>query len=550
MRSHCREVNAVSKPGAAANGKRFRRHVRFDDRLKTVMIQPVADAHDRTVRWRQIVDLLSRSREPLDPALFDAALAMVRSEFPSIEVPIRAATARSIAGRTADPRLVALFAADQLEVAAPLLASVSLQDAGWKIVSAAASPDVSEFLRTLRGESEPPAVEPVVSDLAPTAAPAAAPEEIHSISEMVARIERLKLRRETDAAPASTNALPENRPQQAPVQSGTTSLFRWECDAAGEIGWVEGAPRGALIGRSLPADEQVDRVLVRAFADRLPFDGAALTFPAPALEGEWRLSGIPAFSPVDGRFLGYRGVARREGAETGPPAPGPAAPAKRNGDAEALRETIHEIKTPLNAIIGFAEIIDGQYLGPAHRNYRLRAAEIVTQARTLLGAIDDLDFAAKLQSDRAVPGEGTDFGEVFPRFAEEFNEYAARREVGVLLKLEGNFGRCALDPDLSERLIRRFVTSVIDAAGAGETLSLEVAPIKAMCGVVVTRPNAIKGTPNEQLLDPAFATDTGEMLGIGFALRLVRGLARIAGGDLRLTADELILLIPAMKSAG
>jgi signal transduction histidine kinase len=63
-------------------------------------------------------------------------------------------------------------------------------------------------------------------------------------------------------------------------------------------------------------------------------------------------------------------------------------------DPDSLRELVHEIKTPLNAIMGFAEIIEGQYLGPADRGYRERAAEIWRQARLLLTAIDDLDFAA------------------------------------------------------------------------------------------------------------------------------------------------------------
>ena len=73
---------------------------------------------------------------------------------------------------------------------------------------------------------------------------------------------------------------------------------------------------------------------------------------------------------------------------------------KREPDLDALREMVHEIKTPLNAIIGFAEIIDGQYLGPAHRRYRERAASIVGQARQLLEAVEDLDFAAKLRAGR------------------------------------------------------------------------------------------------------------------------------------------------------
>ena len=113
---------------------------------------------------------------------------------------------------------------------------------------------------------------------------------------------------------------------------------------------------------------------------------------------------MPAFEPTDGRFAGYRGIALRESGGSYDPA--------RDGhsllsDPNSLRELVHEIKTPLNAIIGFAEIIDSQLLGPADRNYRTRAAEIVAQAKLLLSAIDDLDFAAKLQADRT-PGNGTD----------------------------------------------------------------------------------------------------------------------------------------------
>ncbi len=111
-------------------------------------------------------------------------------------------------------------------------------------------------------------------------------------------------------------------------------------------------------------------------------------------------------------------------------------------DAEALRETIHEIKTPLNAIIGFAEIIDGQYLGPAHRNYRHRAAEIVAQARTLLAAIEDLDFAARLQARGPGDGAATDLADVLPPLAEELGNQALARD--VRLRIVTSLGALAL----------------------------------------------------------------------------------------------------------
>jgi hypothetical protein len=35
--------------------------VRFDDRLATVLAQPVGSPRDRAIRWRQLVDLVARS---------------------------------------------------------------------------------------------------------------------------------------------------------------------------------------------------------------------------------------------------------------------------------------------------------------------------------------------------------------------------------------------------------------------------------------------------------------------------------------------------------
>ena len=546
--------------------------MRFDDRLKTVMTQPVADAHDRTVRWRQIVDLLSRPHDGLDPALFDAALTMIRSGLKSVPLAIRAATARSIAGRPADAQLLAIFAADKLEVAAPLIASAALDEAGWQMLAAAASADVAAFIHTIRGTSAAPHVapeepapveqsaervsveqtaEPVVdeqtaepSPVEPIAEPVVVDEHAPSIGEMVARIERLKTKR-GEPEPVIPPA-PEWTEPAAPI---SPSLFRWECDASGQIGWVDGAPRGALIGRSLPGEDGADRRLIRAFADRMPFDGAPLALPQPALPGEWKLSGIPAFSPVDGRFLGYRGIARRDEGDD-EPLPAIAMPGMAT-DADALRETIHEIKTPLNAIIGFAEIIDGQYLGPAHRNYRLRAAEIVAQARVLLAAIEDLDFAARMQGARAATGAATALDTLFAPLAEELMARAAARDIGLRLMPPAPGTRAALAADLAERLIRRFFGAVIDAAAPTEQLRGSIGAARGKCVLTISRPAATVNLGERELLDPAFHTPEegeGSRLGLGFALRLVRGLARLAGGDLVFTASDFALSFPLAKA--
>ena len=506
------------------------------------MTQPVADAHDRTVRWRQLVDLLSRPHDEIDPALLDAALTMVRSGMKAVPKAVRAATARSIAGRAAEPRLLAIFASDKLDVAAPLLAGAPLDEAGWTVVMAGASKEVSAFVQTLRGEPAAVTEAAKPKQSAPEPTPPEPDEAQPSIGEMVARIERLKSKRGEGAPPEAAGPSAPAAPVTGP------NLFRWECDASGQIGWVDGAPRGALIGRSLPASDGAPRELVRAFTDRLPFDDTPLNLPTPALEGEWRLSGIPAFSPTDGRFLGYRGIARREGTES--EAVAPARPLAGAADAESLRETIHEIKTPLNAIIGFAEIIDGQYLGPAHRNYRHRAAEIVAQARTLLAAIEDLDLGAQLQA-RGVSGAVTDLAEVLPPIAEELGNRALSRDVRLRIVTSLGSLRCGVEQELSRRLLNRLLGAAVNAAPDGQQVDVDVRETKKWVTISVTRPALTRHLSDAQVMDPSFQSD-GEgaaKLGLGFALRLVRGLARLAQGDLKLTAAEFQLTLPAATQA-
>lgn len=518
--------------------------MRFDDRLATVLGQPVGAPRDRAIRWRQLVDLVARSGGDSDQALMAEALAAIRADVTEVDENVRAATARAISGLAIPMSLLEVFAADRLAVAAPLLAAAKLDESRVTALRAVASDQVKPFLATLlpppstRPETLLPPAEPPQPAPAP---PPAKGEHVPSISEVVARIERLRSTRERVAAVAPS----------PPSPAGAPSLFRWECNPSGEIEWVEGAPRGPLVGRSIATadpEEGVDDCVERAFGVRGPFRDCRLDLGEEGpLAGHWVISGVPAFAPGDGRFVGYRGVARREEADeveepTKPPAGGIPT------DHDSLREMIHEIKTPLNAIIGFAEIIDGQYFGPAHSRYRERAAEIVANARSLLEAAEDLDFAAQLQSARTRPGHGTDFQSFFPGFAASLQERAARH--GITLELDSAaVGRCMLEPELIERLLRRFTDAVLSATASGERLTLSVHRRGDRCMLGITRPKATMMADKEDLLDPEFTIGGADraLLGLGFSLRLVNGLVGIAGGALEISDDQFSLAVPLAR---
>ena len=566
--------------------------MRFDDRLNTVLAQPALNAHDRAVRWRQLVELLARASDLSSP-LAQRALAEILTDAQDIDQQLRSAAARAVASPHLPLPLVILFAADSVAVAAPVLAAASLQPSQWKDVLTTASSDSTRFIRSLYPElpawsaAAPPRPDPEyavfepVSEKEPVTEPepepepeqqhaptdvtvgkapeqpepapasAASPQPVHagpaapipSISEVLARIEHLRQERQF--------ARPQPQPQAAAaprrLADGPPPLFRWECGPSGEIAWVEGVPRGPLIGRSLanPGEHNgVDQRIQRAFSVRAPFRDAVLTVSGegPAA-GEWKLSGVPAFEPSDGRFAGYRGVGMRSPDE---PADVRVPAEEEPLDEDALRELIHELRTPLTAIIGFAEIIDGQYLGPADHSYRERAAEIVAQARLLLSAIEDLDIAAQLRSSPGALDGSTDLNQLLLGLAPALKERATFRGARLDIVPSRSPAICSLDRVVLERLMRRFCSALIDVATQRERLVIAVDCDVGQCLVTVNLPQSLRGLSDAQL----FGRDGADpdVLASSFSLKLARGIAQTAGGDLRLTGEKLALVLPRRRS--
>jgi hypothetical protein len=518
--------------------------VRFDDRLLTVLSQPAGDRHDAAVRWRQLVDLVARAGPENGSAVVTRALEAIRSEAPEIDEELRAAAARAVAGRALPIGLLEYLVSDKLAVSAPVLAAATLDDAQWRALLPLADDETRQFIESLH----PEAFRPVRAESPPVPAQAEGQKQLAaeeqperlagpSLSDVVARIERRRRSREAQRSAAAV--IPEEAP----------SLFRWECGPSGEIAWVEGAPRGALIGRSIARiqDGDADRLdedVVRAFARRAPFRDAEMKLGGEGLvAGAWKISGLPAFDPTDGRFAGYRGIAQRD--STPPPPRGETA-VDMLADPDSLRELVHEIKTPLNAIIGFAEIIQGQYLGPADHRYRERAGEIVAQARLLLGAIDDLDFAAKVHAS-AGRVRRVDLARLLESLRGTLGEAAAEQNVEVELVTRPGDCIAALEPEIADRLIGRFADAVIDRAAAGEKLEISIDQTEKDCRISISRPAAFRNLPDGLLFDGAVGSgDAAEPSGYsaGFSLRLVRGLARIGGGDLVTAPTSLTLVFP------
>lgn len=377
-----------------------------------------------------------------------------------------------------------------------------------------------------------PAVQAALRSRAPSPAPEPTPNGPFEIAEVVARIDAFQRQREASPPPAPR--LPPDR-------------FHFETDARGVIRWVEGAERTALIGVSLEygagAAAAVDGVASGAFRRRARFDDARLVIAGRGeLAGAWRISGVPVFERESGRFTGYRGAARRPRADERAE---PAAPAH-----ESLRALVHELRTPTNAIAGFAEMIEGEMIGPVPTPYRGYAATIVEQARALLGAIEDLDTAARIDAHALElrPGEVA-IAPLMSRLLADLAPLAALRGAATVLHAAPELAARADDRAL-ERLLGRLLAVLVAALSRGETLHVAARQEDADLLIDFARP------ANLALDEAAPASDAEAeiaagvpLLGTGFALRLARNLARELGGALTIEPQRLTLQLPAAFAA-
>jgi signal transduction histidine kinase len=534
--------------------------MRFDDRIATVLSMP-ADRSDRGIaRWLQLVDLLAQPGP--DSGEREQAFRVLAETRPAIDPAVRRQAARALAGREIAPDLLAFFADDQASIAAPLIARARLDRDSWFDLLPRLGPAARALLRHRddldaevkhalsafgpsdlvleRGDS--------VADGAPEPAAEAPDESESQIRDLVARIEAFRKQRQEAPAEAPRRAEPR------------LDGFRWETGSDGSILWVEGAPRGALVGQSIASIAGrghfgVDGQAAGAFEKRAPFRDARFNVAgAGPAGGDWRISGVPYFDPQRGSFLGYRGTARRPRIdEVAYNLTRPAGVFGTELPAESLRQLIHELRTPLNAIIGFAEMIEGQYLGPAAAPYRDNAAEIADQARSLLGAVEDLDTAARLETRRFEADEGRiDAASLFARMNEAYGRLAEERGAHLAAEIVGELPLALVAPGVGERMVSRLLGGVIGLARPGETirasLGLRARGERPMLCLGVGRPEAIAGVSEADLLDPGYSPDgdwpAAPALGLGFALRLIRNLAEAVGGALVVDETAFALYLP------
>lgn len=562
--------------------------MRFDDRLATVLRHRAAGERAARTQFRQLLDLLGERTRGGDESLAAAAFLRLAALSEMIPADERVGIVGEESPRIRNPALVRWFGEAEPGIAAAALGRAVLTGAHWAEVIPDLPIRARGFLRHRRDlpeeavrvldrlgvrdrvlpvphaeTEEPLLLDTPLEEFESADAPlesGARPEAIgkandrEGIAALVRRIEAFQRARDARGPDAAAGEAAPRLPlgEQAPETARRRiAQFAFGTDSQGRIDWAEPEIAPMIVGAELVSRRGAGAVqpgdsLGSSFHNRQPVRGARFALAgAEAIAGDWIVDAAPRFTQAEGRFYGYVGRFRRAATDD--------TAARAESAADRIRQLLHELRTPVNAIQGFAEVIQQQLFGATPHEYRALAATIAGDAARMLAGFDELDRLARLESGTlALEPGASDFAAVLRRQVEQLQTVLSPR----VARFEARWGAAkapvALAEKESEMLAWRMLGTLASATAAGEKLALDVASDGEQLAVSCDLPASLAAAEDIFSTEtrPAGGAVSAGLFGAGFALRLARAEARAAGGELARAENRLVLSLPLLAPAG
>ena len=566
----------------------------FDDRLATVLRMRTDSYAGKRTQFRQLLDLLGTSpATSASSAVVEAAysqLEALQADIPSSEQTL---ILRESGLRLRNARLVASLAEGEPRAAASAMANARLTENEWQALIPALPVAARGFLRHRRdlppaatkvlqqlgvgdltlpdhGQAERPAVLAEVPVRVPALAPAnakdelvlhetdALPEAANDVTaaaptggsavppQISAILERIERYRESREAPVLAPRLPlgDADLNQEPAR---VTQFDVVTDAEGRAIAVSDPVAPWITGMLLTAPRCTTLVSHGEFScsalrHHQPLHLARLRIDAAReISGDWRIDAVPIFAQPRGNFAGYRCRLRRPAFSSGQTS-------RQDTQADRMRELLHELRTPVGAIQGFAEVIQQQVFGPAPHEYRAHAAAISVDTARLLAGFEEIDRLAKLETGAQQLAAGEcDFGAVLTHTLERLEGVLAPRNAAMDLAVTDSPCILAISEGEAQALAWRILATFAGAIGPNERLTIHLRTKGAALEMCADMPPPLR--------EDAEKADAGKkrraavsagMFGPKFTFRLARAEAEAAGGSLKTTDQHLTLTLPIL----
>lgn len=213
---------------------------------------------------------------------------------------------------------------------------------------------------------------------------------------------------------------------------------------------------------------------------------------------------------------------------------------RANGEADFLARVSHDIRIPLNSIIGFAQLMQAEQAGPlGSERYRGYASDILESGECALKLIDDLLIISRIENDSfELNFVSVDLNELINECVAAVHPQAHRERVILRAALDETLPLVLADRPTLERIVLDLLGNAVACTNAGGQVIIEsrTKPSGAVQLRVQDSSGGMSEDEIEQALQPLVQRDTTlrKPFGNGLALPLTKALAKANRAKFRL----------------
>ena len=208
--------------------------------------------------------------------------------------------------------------------------------------------------------------------------------------------------------------------------------------------------------------------------------------------------------------------------------------------SEFLENMSYELRTPLNTILGFAEILHNDYFGTLNERQQEYSSGILEASGQFLSMINDMLDLASIQAGHLhVDMEPFRIADAIDSVLEKYRERAQRRQIRLRVDIARSLSEMVSDQRRVEQILGNLISNAVKFTPPGGEVVISASNVEDTVEISV-EDNGI-GIPEEEqerVFETFRTSDRHTRRGAGLGLALVRSLMELMGGSVALQSES------------